>query len=44
MHWAVQIVGIACAVVGRVTIEIGVVVQSSLIDGEELMALDPSVV
>jgi hypothetical protein len=35
---------IAAAGIGRVAYEVGVVVQRALIDGEELMPLDPRVV
>ena len=39
-----EISGVVSTVVGRVTHKVGVVVQCSLIDGEELMTLNPTVV
>ena len=39
-----EIVSIARTAIGRVAYEVGVVVQRTLIDGEELMTLNPGVV
>ena len=39
-----EIRGVAAAVVSRVTHDVGIVVESALIDGGELMTLDPAVV
>ena len=41
---AAEVAGITAAVVGRVAHKVGVVVECTLIDGEEFMSLDPAVV
>jgi hypothetical protein len=39
-----EISGVVSTVVGRVTNEVGIVIQGSLIDREELMPLNPAIV
>jgi hypothetical protein len=41
---AAEVAGVAGALVGRVTNEVGVVVERTLIDGQELMAVNIGVV
>ena len=44
VYWSIQLVSIAGAAVGRVALEVGVVVQSTLVDGEELMTGNPRII
>jgi hypothetical protein len=44
MHWTIKAIGITLTLIGRVTLQVGVIIECALIDGEELMTLNPAVV